>query len=48
MGMGVRSAMGWEWDGNGNFIKCVGMGVKTWELSPATVNSLLFLHNNME
>jgi len=24
-------------------IKCMGMGVKTWELSPATVNSLLFL-----
>ena len=38
------------WDGNG-----MGMGVKTWELekrqttlSPATVNSLLFLHSNME
>ena len=42
-GMGVRSAMGWEWE-----LKCMGMGVKTWELSPATVNSLLFLHSNME
>jgi len=34
----------WEydqpWDGNGMGmgIKCMGMGVKTWELSPATVN----------
>ena len=28
--------------------KYMGMGVKTWELSPATVNSLLFLHCNME
>jgi len=37
--MGARSAMGWEWDGNGMGmgIKCMGMGVKTWELSPATV-----------
>jgi len=26
----------------------MGMGVRTWELSPATVNSLLFLHSNME
>jgi len=25
-------------------IKCTGMGVKTWELSPETANSLLFLH----
>ena len=41
--MGIRSAMGWELT-----IKCMGMGVKTWELSPATVNSLLFLHSNME
>ena len=46
MGMGVSSSMGW-----GMGIKCMGMGVKTWELekrrtnlSPATVNSLLFLH----
>ena len=29
-------------------IKCMGMGVKTWELSLATVNSLLFLHSNMD
>jgi len=56
MGMGVRSSVGWEWDGKlGMGIKCMGMGVKTWELeerrtnlSPATVNSLLFLHSNME
>jgi len=41
--------MGREWE------KCMGMGVKTWELekrrttlSPATVNSLLFLDSNME
>jgi len=46
MGMGVRSAMGGN--GMGMGIKCMGMGVKTWELSPATVNSLLFLHSNME
>jgi len=45
-GMGIGMEMG---------IKCMGMGVKTWELekrrttlSPATVNSLLFLHGNME
>ena len=44
----------WEydqpWDGNGMEmgIKCMGMGVKTWELSLATVNSLLFLHSNMD
>ena len=44
----------WEkdqpWDGNGMGmgIKCMGMGVKTWELSPATVNSLLFLYSSME
>jgi len=25
-------------------IKCMGMGVKTWELSPETANSLLLLH----
>jgi len=37
--------MGLEWELT---IKCMGMGVKTWELSPATVNSLLFLHSNME
>ena len=50
--------MGFPWDSHGNGskishgmgmgIKCMGMGVKTWELSPATVNSLLFLHSNME
>ena len=34
--------------GMGMGIKCMGMGVKTCELSPATVNSLLFLHSNME
>ena len=33
--------------GMGIGIKCMGIGVKTWELSPATVNSLLFLHSNM-
>ena len=55
--MGMRKT-GIPWDSHGNGskishgmgmgIKCVGMGVKTWELSPATVNSLLFLHSNME
>ena len=46
--------MGFPWDGckishgMGMGIKCIGMGVKTWELSPATVNSLLFLHSNTE
>ena len=34
--------------GMGIGIKCMGMGVKTWELSPATVNSLLYLHSNIE
>ena len=38
-GMGIGMRMG---------IKCMGMGVKTWELSPATVNNLLFLHSNIE
>ena len=47
MGMGIRSAMR-DGNGMGMGIKCMGMGVKTWELSPATVNSLLFLHSNME
>jgi len=47
---------GEDWDSHGNGskishgmgmgIKCMAMGVKTWELSPATVNSLLFLHSN--
>ena len=49
---------GEDWDSHGNRskishgmgigIKCMAMGVKTWELSPATVNSLLFLHSNLE
>jgi len=58
MGMG-KTGMPWvPWDSHGNGskishgmgmgIKCIGMGVKTWELSPATANSLLFLHSNME
>jgi len=38
-GMGIGMGMG---------IKYMGMGVKTWELSPATVNSLLFLNSSME
>jgi len=46
MGMGVRSAMGLEWE------LSAWDGDKTWELSPATVNSLLFLggglHSDME
>ena len=43
-----------SWDSHGNGskishgmemgIKCTGMGVKTWELSPETANSLLLLH----
>jgi len=50
MGMGKTGIPWVPWDGNGMGmgIKCMGMGVKTWELSPATVNSLLFLHSNME
>ena len=58
IGMGKTGIPWVPWDshGNGNKIshgmgmgiKCMGMGVKTWELSPATVNSLLFLHSNME
>ena len=43
--MGIGSKIS---HGMGMGIKCMGMGVKTWELSPATVNSLLFLHGNME
>jgi len=49
---------GIPWDSHGNESKIshgMGMGIKTWELekrrttlSPATVNSLLFLHSNME
>ena len=34
--------------GMGMGIKCMGIGVNMWELSPATVNSLLFVHSNME
>jgi len=34
--------MGWEWE------LSAWDGDKTWELSPATVNSLLFLHSDME
>ena len=55
MGMG-KTGIPWDSHGNGSKIshgmgmgiKCMEMGVKTWELSPATVNSLLFLHSNME
>ena len=53
MGM-AKTEIPWDSHGNGSKIshgmgiKCMGMGVKTWELSPATVNSLLFLHSNME
>ena len=44
--MGIGSKIS---HGMGMGIKCMGMGVKTWELSPAiTVNSLLFLNSNME
>ena len=52
MGMGKTGIPWVPWDSYGNGskishgmgmgIKCMGMGVKTWELSPATVNSLLF------
>ena len=58
MGMGKTGIPWVPWDSHGNGtkishgmgmgIKCMGMGVKTWELSPATVNSLLFLNSNME
>ena len=52
MGMGKTGIPWVPWDSHGNGskishgmgIKCMGMGVKTWELSPATANSLLFLH----
>ena len=54
MGMG-KSGIPWVLFVNGSKIShgmgmgitCMGMGVKTWELSPATVNSLLFLRSNM-
>ena len=58
MEMGKTGIPWVPWDSHGNGskishgmgmgIKCMGMGVKTWELSPATANSLLFLHSNME
>ena len=38
-GNGCKISHGMEWELT---IKCMGMGVKTWELSPVTVNSLLF------
>jgi len=55
MGIG-KTGIPWDSHGNGSKIshgmgmgiKCMGMGVKTCELLPATVNSLLFLHSNME
>jgi len=48
MGMG-KTGIPWDSHGNGSTISYgMGMGVKTWELSPATVNSLLFLHSNMK
>jgi len=45
MGMG-KTGIPWDSHGNGSTIshgmgmgiKCMGMGVKTWELSPAAVN----------
>jgi len=58
MGMGKTGIPSVPWDSHGNGskisdgmgmgINCMGMGVKTWELSPATVNSLLILHSDME
>jgi len=58
MEMGKTGIPWVPWDSHGNEskishgmgmgIKCMGMGVKTWELSLATVNSLLFLHSSME
>ena len=56
MGMGKAGIPWVPWDSHGNGskishgmgIKCMGMGVKTWELLPAIVNSLLFLNSNME
>jgi len=58
MGMGKTGIPWVPWDSHGNGskishgmgmgIKCMGMEVKTWELSPETANSLLFLHRNME
>ena len=58
MGMGKTGIPWVPWDFHGNRskishgmemgIKCMEMEVKTWELSPETANSLLFLHSNME
>ena len=58
MGIGKTGIPWVPWDSHGNGskishgmgmgIKCMGMGVNSWELSPATVNSLLFLHSNTE
>jgi len=65
MEMGKTGIPWVPWDSHGNGskiihemgmgIKCMRMGVKTWELekrrttlSPANVNSLLFVHSNME
>ena len=47
-GNGSKISQPLDGNGIGMGIKCMGMGVKTWELSPATVNSLLFLHSNMK
>ena len=55
MGIG-KTGIPWDSHRNGSKIshrmgmgiKCMGMGVKTRELSPETANSLLFLHSNME
>ena len=48
MGMG-KTGIPWDSHGNGSKISHgMGMGVKTWELSPETADSLLFLHSNME
>ena len=35
--------MGWEWE-----LSAWEWEFKTWELSPATANSLLFLHSSIE
>ena len=58
MGMWKTGIQWVSWDSHGNGskishgmgmgIKCMEMGGKTRELSPATVNSLLFLHSNTE
>jgi len=49
MGMGKTGIPRVPWDSHGNGSKIShGNGSKAWELSPATVNSLLFVHSNME